>query len=883
MTPHFELKDYQQRALDALRAYFLDAAATGDAAGAFFRRAGALYLTPPPIAHLPFVCLRVPTGGGKTLLSAHAVNIAAQTIQRTDRPVAIWFTPSTTIRDQTLKSLRDREHPNRRALAAEFGENIRIMDTEEALHARRPDFDGGAVVIVCTIQAFRTDNTEGRKVYEANGDLMDHFSGLPQETLGALEQGDDGQFLYSLANVLRLRRPLVIADEAHNMSTGLSFETLARLNPSAIVEFTATPTKHSEHDPAKGKFASNVLHHVTAAELKAADMIKMPVVLRGRPDPKETVADALRRLENLEALAKLEERATGEFVRPLMLLQAEPESKTATTIHAEALKTILIEDFRIPADQIAISTGKVDDLDKVDLFARDCPIRFIVTQQKLREGWDCSFAYVLCSVAPQKSERSVEQLLGRILRLPRAKRKTQEELNTAFAFATTTHFQEAAKLLADGLVANGFEKSEATTLVCAPQLYGLEEGGVAYEYAEAIPEALDPEPFKARIENATGGRVTLDLESRRLVTRGALSKSDRLHMTMVWPEAAPVIDALHAQSWRMWRAEPPGRERLSFTVPALCVRSDAQLALFGKEHFLDTPWPLETCDPSPVVDQFTEAPQAQGARIDVDPDGEVRWHLEEVAQAGLFGRGAEWSRAALIHWLDRRIGERRDITPVSSRLFIGAALDRLMAAKGLSMDELGRARFRLNAILANVISSHRRKRESEAWNAALFQQSGLDLVTESSAGFYFDSAAEHEYGYRTPYRGAAKLPKHVFSTIGDLDPSGEEYECAFYLAHHARVRAWVRNTVYSKGAFWLQTASDRFYPDFVAQLEDGRVLAVEYKGAHLATTDDSREKQLLGELWAEKSGGACAFAMVVDRDFTAIDRAMAARGQALVA
>lgn len=338
MIPHFELKDYQQHTLDGLRAYLQEAALTGDASTAFYQRTGAIYLTPPGLSDTPFICLRVPTGGGKTLLSAHAIAIAAQTVMRTDCPVTIWFTPSTTIRDQTLKTLRDRQHPNRRALAATFGENVRIMDSDEALNARRPDFDGGAVVIVSTIQAFRADNTDGRKVYETNGDLMDHFSGLTSEALSRLERSEDGQALCSLANVLRLRRPLVIADEAHNMSTQLSFETLARLDPSAIIEFTATPTKHAEHDPAKGKFASNVLHHVSAAELKAADMIKMPVVLRGRPDPKETITDALQRLEQLEALARLEERATGEFLRPLMLLQAEPESKAAITIHAEALK-----------------------------------------------------------------------------------------------------------------------------------------------------------------------------------------------------------------------------------------------------------------------------------------------------------------------------------------------------------------------------------------------------------------------------------------------------------------------------------------------------------------------------------------------------------------
>lgn len=55
-------------------------------------------------------------------------------------------------------------------------------------------------------------------------------------------------------------------------------------------------------------------------------------------------------------------------------------------------------------------------------------------------------------------------------------------------------------------------------------------------------------------------------------------------------------------------------------------------------------------------------------------------------------------------------------------------------------------------------------------------------------------------------------------------------------------------------AFWLPTATDYFYPDFVAELNDGRLLIVEYKGDGYATNDDSREKRLVGERWAQTTG-----------------------------
>ena len=117
--------------------------------------------------------------------------------------------------------------------------------------------------------------------------------------------------------------------------------------------------------------------------------------------------------------------------------------------------------------------------------------------------------------------------------------------------------------------------------------------------------------------------------------------------------------------------------------------------------------------------------------------------------------------------------------------------------------------------------------------------------------------------------------KHLFRVIGDLEASGEEFDCAVYLDRCKQVKAWVRNTVRQPGSFWLQTSSDRFYPDFLALLNDGRILVVEYKGGHLATTDDTKEKQLVGDLWAERSKGRCLFLMVQARQFGGIESAMA--------
>jgi type III restriction enzyme len=216
-------------------------------------------------------------------------------------------------------------------------------------------------------------------------------------------------------------------------------------------------------------------------------------------------------------------------------------------------------------------------------------------------------------------------------------------------------------------------------------------------------------------------------------------------------------------------------------------------------------------------------------------------------------------------------GSRRDITRVSSTLFISKALDAIDHQAGLGLEGLARAKFRLVEALIKAIAKHRSKREATAFERALFPQSGLEFETSSDLELVFD---ESRYSYRQPYKGGTTFKKHLFRVIGDLESSGEEYDCAVYLERLAAVKAWVRNTSQQPGSFWLQTASDKFYPDFVALLNDGRALVVEYKGAFLATAEDAVEKRLIGELWADRSCGKCLFVMVEGPEFAPIDRAI---------
>lgn len=424
------LKDYQRRALDALGDYLGTVARLADnPEPTVSRRAAAVAyesVTEQTLGRsipyrdvgesqsllelrgLPYVCVRIPTGGGKTVVAAHAPALAFDRLLGVEQGVVLWLVPSTAILQQTLAALRDRDHPYRQALAAGVGP-VEVVDVDGALGLSRAALESGTVVIVSTLQSFRQQDTTGRRVYAENGAFLDAVKALPAGTTGGLDTYEDGRPVPSLANVLRARRPVVIVDEAHNARTDLSFETLARLAPSCIVEFTATP----DHEEAP----SNVVFQASAAELKAEHMIKLPLALTVRPQWQDVIDEGLSRRRGLEDVAKAEQAGGGRYIRPILLIQAESRSRTRETADVDVIREHLRE-LQVPDAWVRMATGSEWELEGEDLLSPNSEVRVLITVQALREGWDCPFAYVLATVSNVSTATAVEQLVGRVLRMP---------------------------------------------------------------------------------------------------------------------------------------------------------------------------------------------------------------------------------------------------------------------------------------------------------------------------------------------------------------------------------------------------------------------------------------------------------------------------------
>ncbi|MFC7499045.1 DEAD/DEAH box helicase [Enterovirga sp. GCM10030262] len=811
-----ELKAYQVRALDALRTFLASAAvkphhrAYGDAVevgqpGAF----AAAYRPLSGLAGTPYCCLRLPTGGGKTLLGAHAVGVARDAYLDRRFPLVLWLTPSATIARQTVDALKKPGHPYRHALADAFGGAVRVYEVDERRQIRPQDLTDAAAVIVATVQSFRVSNVADRNVYREDEELEPHFAAVPPSAGLAVhtEGSRAGKPVASFANLLKLHRPLMIVDEAHNFTSTLSGETIGRIAPAAVIEFTATPVR------------SNVIVSATAAELKAADMIKLPIHLSQHVSWQQAVHHAVMQRAWLERIAA----SDAGRIRPIALYQAQP-ARAGAEATVDVLRVYLIEDQQIPPTSIAVATGDQRELDGIDLFDPACTIEHVITVDALKEGWDCSFAYVFCSLASIRSPGSVEQLLGRVLRMPFATRRASEELNRAYAHVSELNFFEAAEGLKDRLTAMGFdERTALAAIVEQPAEFDYEHGFVLEHRAQLPPLVVQQRPDQTswspdmiaavRMVEDAAGSVTIAFEPT------APDEVLRSLATALASSEAPSLAAVEAFIEQRRANSSPAERGEIIQVPQLVLDRDGQLELIYPETLVDLGgWDLRQVDTSLPGFEVTERPDT----FELDLDGDHITYRSIAAPLELaLDDSTSWDAAALSRWLDRTTKQQDVPQPVYLE-YCRRVCEWLLEEQGIPLATLVRGKYALRrAVMARV----RQLRDAAGHRGAQLLLDGVTPVTMQIVSFTFSKAG---YDPRTPYAGPWLPQKHLFGQIGDLRHGGEEWHCAVAIDRHPKVRHWVRNVDRTPWSYWLPTSTDRFYPDFVVGLEDGRTLVVEY-------------------------------------------------------
>jgi type III restriction enzyme len=755
---------------------------------------------------VPNICLKVPTGGGKTLLGTVAVERINAEYFKKQTGFVLWIVPSEAIYTQTWKAFANREHPYRQMLERASGGRVRLLEKSDRFTKQEVDEQLCVMLMMLQAGSVKKESKEARKMFQDSGNFPSFFPEVDDaiankallQQVANLDVSDltDAGFRIggltvkqSLGNVLRLVRPLVVIDEGHKAYSNTALETIAGYNPRFLLELSATPNCGKE-------YVSNVLVNVAGTTLKDAKMIKLPINLENenRADWKHTLALAQEKLSDLQKDAEKVRSNEGRYIRPIMLIRVErtgKEQREKTAMHAEDIREYLIEKLGAQPEEIKVKSAELDELGDENLLSELSKVRYIITKDALREGWDCPFAYILTVLSKTTAATALTQMVGRVLRQPDARLTSVSALNECYVFTFDQEVQAAVDSVRRGLEDEGMGDLGAY----------VRAGG------QGAAVASRRETIRRRKE----------FEGLRIFLPRVLS---RHYVTHEWRQFDYDRDLLSRLDW----------SKFSFTnrneyMPGEEATIQRTLARVDVEN-------LGNLDD--VLPKMQTSEEQVGAELDFP--ALVRLLLDVIPNPW---QGARILQETIAELRRRKIKEERII---ANRLFLIKAMrDNLKE----QVHHATEAEFK-RMLAADELCFRLESSNDPKLNWELAETLELD-VTDEDKKFYC---------------GSGQPPaKSLFEPVYQKQVNGLEKDMAWYLDSNKAIRWWHRIAV-NQNEWSLQGwQRNRVYPDFLTCLidtGDGRMrfTVLETKGLHLKGNDDTQYKGKLFTLLTQYSQNA---------------------------
>lgn len=810
-----EFKDYQKTVIAEVGAY-LSEVAKEDAAGNRHAALDAwdkLRVPGRPYREqrnglgkaFPQFCLKVPTGGGKTLLATQVLGLMHSTILkvRNGCGLVLWVVPSDQIYKDTLRALRDRNHFYRFSLEHAVSRRVEVWEKTDIMRIT-PTQLSSTLNVLLLIKASITakeDKREGRRVFrDSGGNIVMHF---PPENEPAAHKAlkarfpnlemlvDDeaqGEHLAktSLGNLIRICEPPIILDEGHKAYSHLAMEMLSNCNASVVVELSATP--HND---------ANVLCRVTGEQLLKEAMIKLPINICNSNDGRwqDCLAKAKTKREGLEAKAVKRQQEGGRYIRPIVLVQVERTGKDqredGKVIHSQQVKEYLMQRLGVSEAEIAIKTSDQDDFEKerIKLLEEGCRTNWIITKAALQEGWDCPFAYILVSLNNTGRSQTMTQLIGRVLRQPyveKAPVPEYAELNESYVYCLRQKADTIARDVKAALEKEGYEGSDSSV---------VDKSGDA-------------------------------------------RKSEPTQQSFFRPAFQPIYKPFDGRIY----------------LPRFCVRDEAdQYEPLDYFRHLISQVDVEAFDYKNGV-KWQLSDEMEKAKDFLYRATLGQKELEKVGQSD----AEHWeSDERVLSWLVANLPYDH-FSFKQLRVIVECAAARLLASNTTLKDHLGLVRFTIRNKLREFIEAET-DRLAESAFATLHTSGRLCFYLECvKCRFEIPSSVEIRRTEPLRHEDWGDVQRSLFDYVPKADFNDYERKVALVIDRHPEVLWWYRNKVGAEN-FWVQGfKKGRIYPDFVTQngsddKPTARVVVVESKGQHLEGNRDTNYKKKIADYF-EKVG-----------------------------
>lgn len=809
------------------------------------------------------IAIKVPTAGGKTFIACNALHTINKHFNQGNPKAVVWLVPWSNLLQQTVKNLSDSNHPYRQKLNSLFGNRVEVYEKDQLLQGA--NFNPTSVaeqlnIFVFNFSSLRINSRkkDDRKVFQENGALEAFRNSIVEPDL-VLPDTDET----ALINVIRSLNPIVVVDESHNAESDLSVEMLNNLNPSLVLDLTATP-----------KDNSNIISFVNALALKKENMVKLPVVVYNHHKKEEVITSALHLQRQLELIAKEEEKETGKYIRPIILFQAQSNIKGKNNTTFQKIKEKLVK-LQIPEEQIKIKTSGIDELKGIDLMSKECPIKYIITINALKEGWDCPNAYILASLADKSSAVEVEQILGRVLRQPYVVKHKNALLNMSFVLTASSKFNETLDNIVRGLQESGFSKEDyyaeeqakeeeklSPNEILQQDLFSAEDPEVKYvpesdeDFAvskihfnpkeevslESIKEknpliaeitekaaqegaAFEQKVNEIEIDDTTS--IFTEIMKTQVRNYPIVSQFQDLAKSIKLPQFFKVVeDDLGGSSLFEELNEKEEKLHKNSLLNGFKLSSHSTEITFNeisKEIF--------------AID-FNENKGTVTAR-------KVNQRAKQVLVDTILAKPKESQINQMSSLIVNKLGDMTPISHQELKKYVGRIFENLTHEQIRDIVDNDFIYVKKIKDKINSLSNDYAKKQFK-----INIDSNKIIVKPS---FTFPDKI-------TPIRLSTNINKSLYEREASMN--NFEQRMIFEVASLENILFWHRNLERGKG-FALNGFSSNHYPDFILYTKKGNIILLETKG-DVYDNDDSRDKNILGKTWAEKSGSSYKYFMVFE-------------------
>lgn len=802
----------------------------------------------PNAAH---VCVKVPTAGGKTFIAVNALQTIFSAYDSTKPKVVLWLVPWSNLLQQTVNNLKNPEHPYRQKLNTLFNHRVEIYQKEDLLQAS--NFNPTVVkdqlsVLVMSFSSLRAKNKDDRKVNEENGQLQPFVESYINRNHLLKDIPDS-----ALMNVLRYLNPVLVVDESHNAESDLSVDMLKNLNPSFILDLTATPKKNS-----------NIVSLVPAIELKKEHMVKLPVIVYNNHDKTEVINNALHLQRKLEILAIKQHKEGGKYIRPIVLFQAQPKTKNDNTTF-EKLKTQLL-DLGIPENQIKIKTANIDELKGVDLMDKECEVRYIITINALKEGWDCPFAYILASLADKSSAVDVEQILGRVLRQPYVQKHSSFQLNLSYVLTASAKFNETLQNIVKGLQSSGFSSKDyrKVDVMTEEEKQPIKVDPVdSFLFPEQQAEKEEENIDKTRVTfnpNISEDEIPDTPFIDEIDEMGEV-QSKEMEQVISEQEKQPVDENIFQEMgdkvkrYKVKEVNKGFIEKINF--PQFFINVTAS-DLFGTEQELLNRESLLKgfklseedikIDFDQISSELYKIDLEKASKDEYRPsftkieDNQVKDPITEY----ILAKPQEQQITDITHQIMQIIGNIYPIADQEIKIYVGRIIKNMNAEQ--KRDILARKHSYKDKIKDKI------RLLSDTYAEKQF----LDLIKSKKINTKENWKLAKEI---VPGNLGSSIGKSLYEREASMN--NFEEQVIMDIGTSANVEFWHRNLERGKG-FYINGFKANHYPDFILQTKSGKTILIETKGGHLDNTD-SAAKCRLGNEWEKQAGNDFAYFMIFEK------------------